>query len=64
MAAFAQAPSDGRFASPMRWTFYKAHATDLWQGPCDGPYGGYLVQSSSMKSFRRHTHAFLAPSTG
>eukprot|EP00965_Chrysotila_dentata_P095965 3170977-Pleurochrysis_carterae.AAC.1 len=37
MAAFAQAPSDEPFASPMRLTLYKVYATDLVQGPCDGP---------------------------
>eukprot|EP00965_Chrysotila_dentata_P050609 1677122-Pleurochrysis_carterae.AAC.2 len=38
MAAFAQAPSDAAFGSPMRWTDCKARAKDLTQGPCDGLY--------------------------
>eukprot|EP00965_Chrysotila_dentata_P120839 3996681-Pleurochrysis_carterae.AAC.1 len=40
---FAQAPSDGPFASPMRWTFCKAHVTDFTQGPCDGLYVGPIL---------------------
>eukprot|EP00965_Chrysotila_dentata_P050608 1677122-Pleurochrysis_carterae.AAC.1 len=42
MTNFGRAPSNESFATPMRWTLCKAHATDVKQGPCNGLYVGCI----------------------